>query len=182
MKLQHAVLVAALALVTGYGHAQTQAPGLWELAVTMTSADGKLEKARAEMQKQIDAMPPEQRKRMEASMADHGLKLGAGASTSKMCFTKDEAADPPAARIKAGNCTKTDVKRSGNTMKFTYNCTQPPSTGEGELTFFSDKAYAMKTVMTSQDPSKPQQITMQTQAKWVSSDCGDVRPRPLPSK
>ena len=182
MKVQHAVLLAAMAVASVGAHAQTQAPGLWEYAVTMKSGDAKLESAQTEMQKKIDAMPPEQRKQMEAAMASRGIKLSGGTTTSKICFTKEEAADPPAARVRAGNCTKTDVKRSGGTMTFTYTCTEPPSTGQGELTFQSDKAYTMKTVMTSQDPAKPRQLTMETQAKWLAGDCGDVKPRPLPSK
>jgi hypothetical protein len=143
----------------------------------MTSDDGKMDKAMAEMQKQIAAMPPEQRKQMEAAMASRGVKMGAGGTSVKVCVTKEEAAKPPEARMSSGNCTQKDIQRSGNTMKFKFECTQPPSTGEGEMSFVGDKAYTGKTTVTSQVAGKSQQMNMQMQGKWLASDCGDVKPR-----
>jgi len=185
MKSKHALSVAALALAAATASAQTQAPGLWEHSFTMKSDDGKMEKAMAEMQKQLASMPPEQRKQMEAAMASRGVKMspgGGGATTVKVCITKEEAAKPPEARMNAGNCTQKDMQRSGNTMKFKYECAQPPSTGEGEMTFISDKAYTGKTLVTSQREGKSQQMTMEMQGKWLASDCGDVKPRTPPAK
>jgi Protein of unknown function (DUF3617) len=182
MQLKQISFAAALALVALGAHAQTQAPGLWEHSFTMKSDDAKMEKAMAEMQKQMAAMPPDQRKQMEAAMASRGVKMGAGGSSVKVCITKEEAAKPPEARMNSGNCTQKDMQRSGNTMKFKYECTQPPSSGEGEMTFISDKAYSGKTVMNSKDPAKPQQMTMEMQGKWLASDCGDVKPRTPPAK
>ena len=67
MKSKHALSVAALALAAVTASAQTQAPGLWEHSFTMKSDDGKMEKAMAEMQKQLASMPPEQRKPVPAA-------------------------------------------------------------------------------------------------------------------
>jgi hypothetical protein len=136
-----------------------------------------MDKAMAEMQKQMAAMPPEQRKQMEAAMASRGVKMGAGGTSVKVCITKEEAAKPPEARMASANCTQKDIQRSGNTMKFKFECTQPPSTGEGEMSFVGDKAYTGKTTVTSQVAGKSQQMNMQMQGKWLASDCGDVKPR-----
>jgi len=174
--------IAALVWAGAGAQAQTQAPGLWEHSFTMKSDDGRMEKAMAEMQKQMAAMPPEQRKQMEAAMASRGAKLGATGNSVKVCITKEEAAKPPEARMSAGNCTQKDVQRSGNTMRFKFECTQPPSSGEGEMTFVSDKAYNGKTTVTSQVAGKPQQMNMEMQGKWLASDCGDVKPRTPPAK
>jgi len=182
MQVKPALFAAAMAFAGVGVHAQTQAPGLWEHSFTMKSDDGKMEKAMAEMQKQMAAMPAEQRRQMEAAMASRGVKMGAGGTSVKVCVTPEEAAKPPEMRSGAGNCTQKDMQRSGNTMKFKYECTQPPSTGEGEMTFISDKAYTGKTVMSSTDPSKPRQMTMEMQGKWLASDCGDVKPRAATSK
>ena len=103
--------------------------------------------------------------------------MGVNGSSVKVCVTKEEAAKPPEARMNAGNCTQKDMQRSGNTMKFKYECTQPPSTGEGEMSFVSDKAYTGKTSVTSQVAGRPQQMNMEMQGKWLASDCGDVKPR-----
>ena len=182
MQSKHVVSAAVLSLLAFAAQAQTQAPGLWEHSFTMKSDDGRMEKAMAEMQKQIAAMPPEQRKQMEAAMASRGMKLGATGNSVKVCISKEEAAKPPEARMNAGNCTQKDMQRSGNTMKFKYECTQPPSTGEGEMTFVSEKAYSGKTTVTSQVAGRTQQMNMEMQGKWLSSDCGDVKPRTPPAK
>jgi len=177
MQIKPVLFAVALASSAHGAVAQTQAPGLWEHSFTMTSDDGKMDKAMAEMQKQMAAMPPEQRKQMEAAMASRGVKMGAGGTSVKVCVTKEEAAKPPEARMSSGNCTQKDIQRSGNTMKFKFECTQPPSTGEGEMSFVGDKAYTGKTTVTSQVAGKPQQMNMQMQGKWLASDCGDVKPR-----
>jgi hypothetical protein len=177
MQVELVLSAAAAAFVCLGAHAQTQAPGLWEHSFTMKSDDGRMEKAMAEMQKQLAAMPAEQRRQMEAAMASRGVKVGAGGNSVKVCVTKEEAARPPEARMSAGNCTQKDVQRSGNTMKFKFECTQPPSTGEGEMTFVSDKAYSGRTTVTSQVAGKPQQMNMEMQGRWLAGDCGDVKPR-----
>jgi len=182
LKIKHVLSLAAGAFIGFGAEAQTQAPGLWEHSFSMKSQDGQMEKAMAEMQKQLAAMPPEQRKQMEAAMSSRGVKMGANGSSVKVCLTKEEAAKPPEARMNAGNCTQKDMQRSGNTMKFKYECTQPPSTGEGEMTFISDKAYSGKSIVNTQVAGKPQQMTMEMQGKWLANDCGDVKPRPTPVK
>jgi len=182
MQIKQVLFLAAGAFIGFGAQAQTQAPGLWEHSFSMKSQDGQMEKAMAEMQKQLAAMPPEQRKQMEAAMASRGVKMGAGGTSVKVCLTKEEAAKPPEARMNAGNCTQKDMQRSGNTMKFKYECTQPPSSGEGEMTFISDKAYSGKSIVNTQVAGKPQQMTMEMQGKWLASDCGDVKPRPTPAK
>jgi len=184
MQVKPLLCAAAMAFVCFSATAQTQAPGLWQHSFTMKSDDPKVEAAMAQMQKQLAAMPPEQRRQMEAAMASRGVKMGAGtggATSVQVCITKEQAAKPPEARMNSGNCTQKDMQRSGNTMKFKYECTQPPSVGEGEMTFISDKAYTGKTMVTSQRDGKSQQMTMEMQGKWLASDCGDVKPRTPPT-
>ncbi|MEP7298838.1 MAG: DUF3617 domain-containing protein [Burkholderiales bacterium] len=181
MQVKPLLCAAAMAFVSFSASAQTQAPGLWEHSFTMKSDDPKVDAAMAQMQKQMAAMPPEQRKQMEAAMAGRGIKLGAGGTSVQVCITKEQAAKPPEARMSSGHCTQKDMQRSGNTMKFKFECTQPPSTGEGEMTFISDKAYSGKTLVTSQREGKSQLMTMEMQGKWLASDCGDVKPRTPPT-
>jgi hypothetical protein len=184
MQLKHVLSVAAAALFVSLGaQAQTQAPGLWEHSTSMKSQDGQMDKAMAEMQKQLASMPPDQRKQMEAVMAGRGGMMGAGGGSSmKMCLTKEQAERPPETRMTQGDCTQKDVQRSGKTVRFKFECTKPPSSGEGEMTFISDKAYTGRTVVTSQVAGKPQQTTVEMQGKWLATDCGDVKPRPTPAK
>ena len=70
-----ATLVAACLPVA----AQSLKPGLWEIHNKMNNPEA--DKAMAEMQKQLAAMPPVQRKQVEAAMAQQGVNMpraGAG--------------------------------------------------------------------------------------------------------
>ena len=182
MKLPPALLAAALALAVPMAHAQTQAAGLWEHSFTLKSQGGELEKAMADMQKQFAAMPPEQRQQIEQLMARRGVNIGAQATTVKACTSKDEASRPADPKL-AGDCTQQAVQRSGNTMKFRFECTKPQRTsGEGEVTFTGDKAYTGRSTLTTEVNGKAQQVHTETAGKWLSADCGDVKPRALPAK
>lgn len=55
--------------------AQSLKPGLWEINNKMQSSSGQVEKAMAEAQKQMAAMPPEQRKLMQDMMAKQGVAM-----------------------------------------------------------------------------------------------------------
>ena len=80
-------------------------------------------------------------------------------------------------------CARQDVQRSGNTMKFRFECSKPrTSSGEGEMTFLSDKAYAGKTTVTTQIKGQPQQMNIEMSGQWLSADCGDIQPSAMPAR
>ena len=164
--------------------AQTLKPGLWEISNKMQSGSGQLEKGMAEMQKQMAAMPPEQRKMMQDMMAKQGVALGAGGAgniVAKICMTKDmiERNELPSQQ---GDCKSSTSPRVGNTMKMSFVCTQPPSSGEGQVTIVSPESYTTKMAIKSTVQGKPETMTMDGSGKWLSSDCGAVKPIAMPKK
>ncbi|MES3015719.1 MAG: DUF3617 domain-containing protein [Pseudomonadota bacterium] len=176
MKLIHALPATLMALTAIGAHAQTQAPGLWEHRFTMTSQGGEMEKAQAEMQKQLAAMPPAERKKIDDMMASRGVKMGTQGATVKFCLTPEQAAKPAEPRM-AGDCTQSDIQRSGSTMKYKFSCTKPQQvSGEGQVSYAGDKAYSGMSTMTSQAAGMPQQMTMTMAGKWLGAECGDVKP------
>jgi hypothetical protein len=178
MKLHPTLFAAALALCSLHALAQTQAPGLWEHSFKMKSQDGELEKAMAEMQRQMAAMPPDQRKQVEQMMAERGMSMGAQGTVVKVCVTKEDVARKAEPQFGEG-CTQQVLQRSASGMKVKFECTQPrPMSGEGEMRFISDKAYTGKSTLTAQSNGKAQQMTMEMAGKWLATDCGDVKPRP----
>lgn len=182
MKLRPTLFAAALCLGSLPVTAQTQLPGLWEHSFNMKSQDGETEKAMAEMQQQMAAMPPEQRKQIEQMMASRGISMGAQGTTVKVCVSKEDAARKAAPQFREG-CTQQVLQRTASGMKVKFECTQPqPMSGEGEMTFISDKAYTGKSTLTSQVAGKPQQMNMEMAGKWLAADCGSVKPRPVPAK
>ncbi|MEX1168136.1 MAG: DUF3617 domain-containing protein [Hydrogenophaga sp.] len=178
------VVAVLLATAVAPALAQSTAPGLWQIENKM-GGNPEMERAMAQMQAQMAAMPPAQRKQMEAMMAQNGMSIGAGAGGAmaiKMCITPEMAAKQQLPTQTEGDCTSKIGSRSGNTMGFSFTCTKPPSSGEGSYTFSGDKAYTMKMAIRSVQDGKPQNLTMNAKAQWLSGDCGSIKPITLPTK
>jgi len=158
--------------------AQTMKPGLWEMQTRMQSSSGEIEKAMAQMQQQMAAMTPEQRKMMQDMMGKHGVGMGAGGPggmSVKICMTK-EMVERNEIPVQEGDCRSTQSPRSGNTMKFSFSCTKPPSSGEGEVTFVSPQAYTTKVTVNTTATGKAERMTMDGQGKWLGAECGAIKP------
>ncbi len=175
-----ALLVCATAV-----SAQSIKPGLWEMQHKM-GGHPQMDQAMAQMQQQMAAMSPAQRKQMEAMLGQQGVTMptpGAGSGMAlKVCITPDMAARSELPSQSDGQCTSTVAARSGNTLKMRFVCQNPPSTGEGTYTFSGDTAYTMKMVTTTTRQGKPESMTMDGLGKWLSADCGTVKPIQPPKK
>lgn len=184
MKKLHLVWITGALTCAALGAAaQSMKPGLWEISNKMSSGSGEMEKAMAEAQKQMASMPPEQRKMMADMMAKQGISMGSGGAPAamKMCISKEMAERNEVAAHQQGDCTHTTSPRTGNTMKFSFVCTKPPSSGEGQVTFTGSDAYSMKMDMTSTAKGKPEKMSMDATGKFLSADCGNIKPMSLPN-
>ena len=176
---------AALALLAGMaGGASAQQkmrPGLWEHSVNMKSQSGQMEAAMAEMQKSLASMPPEQRKQMEQMMAQQGVGMGPKGQTVKVCITKEQA-DLDNIPQQEG-CTQKVQRVDASTMKVAFSCKggqgQPPSSGEGTITMQGPTAYTGQFRFKTQNQGKPEQIDMAQSGKWLSENCGAIKPMPM---
>ena len=175
-------LAAALLLsaVAAQAQAQTQKmrPGLWEHSVTMKSQSGQMEAAMAQMQKSLASMPPAQRQQMEQMMAQRGIGMGPKGNTVKVCISPEQAdldRIPP-----QEGCTQ-DVRRTGpGSLAMTFSCPgakgQPPTTGEGTMTFSGPTAYTGQFKVNTVSQGKPEQIDMAQTGQWLAADCGAIKP------
>lgn len=151
--------------------AQNMKPGLWEISTRMTHSDKATQDALAQMQQQMASLPPAQRKQMEAMMAQQGLATdGKGGMRVKTCVTPEQAARSEVP-TQEGDCKTTPAVRSGNTMKFSYQCTDPVVRGEGSVTFVSSTAYTMHNESTVTEKGKTQKIVMDAEGRWLKDDC-----------
>jgi hypothetical protein len=164
--------------------AQTQKPGLWEMTTKVQSGGQDMGAAMAKMQKQLESMPPDQRKMLEDMMAKQGVQMGSsggGGVTVKICMTK-EMFDQAHMAKPSEHCTHSISPRSGNTQRFTFSCTQPPSQGQGEVTYLSPEAYTTKMTGKNTVGGKESTMDMQSSGRWLGSDCGNIKPFKMPAK
>ena len=166
-----AATVLAFALPAG---AQTMKPGLWE--INNKASGGQAGDAMAQMQKELAGMPPEQRKQMEAMLAQRGVQMAPGAGggmAMRMCMTKEmvERNEVPT----RDGCTYTSQKGSGNTAKVAFSCKNPPSTGEGEVKFTPESYTSHMTIRTTEG-GRTETMVMDATGKWLKADCGNVKP------
>jgi hypothetical protein len=184
MKLQNCVAALALLALAGVAHAQNIKPGLWEFTTQVSGGGGKMTDAMAQAQKQMESMPPDQRKMMQDMMAKQGVQMGTsagGGMAIKVCMTQ-EMVERNEVSSHQGDCTHTNSPRIGNTLKFSYVCSKPPSSGEGQVTFTSPEAYTTKMTNTTTIQGRPEKMDMQNNARWLGSNCGSVKPLAMPKK
>jgi hypothetical protein len=176
------LLCSSLLLMSATGvFAQSTKPGLWEIQTRM-GGNPQMDQARAQMQQQIASMPAAERKMMENMMAQQGLNIGVGKDggvSVKVCITPEMAARQELPTQTEGDCKTQLGARTGNTMKMSFTCTNPPSSGEGTYTFRGDTGYDMVMRVKTVNEGKPMNATMDGTGRWLSADCGKVRPVPM---
>jgi hypothetical protein len=165
--------------------AQTMRPGLWQVNNKFTSQNSQLAQQMSALQKQIASMPPEQRKMMEEMMSKQaGINLPTmqdGGMVVKVCVTKEMVAQNQLPVHQSGNCTHQRSPMVGRTMKLSFQCTNPESSGEGTATFMSDTAYAMTMHVTAaMDGKKKETTSMAAKGEWLGADCGSIKPMDMP--
>lgn len=164
--------------------AQMLKPGLYEATSKMDSGNNQMAKAMAEMQKMLKDMPPAQRKAMEDMMAKRGgpqmSTTADGSIAIKMCLTKQMIDDAQLATQNSGNCTQKKGPLVGGTMKFSFTCTNPASSGEGTFKIVGNSAYTSTMKMTSHHTGKPETMTVESSSRWLSADCGAIKPVTMP--
>lgn len=168
------------ALSPAHAQSQKMRPGLWEHSVVMKSQSGQMEAAMAQMQKSMASMTPAQRKQMEQMLAQRGVAMGPSGNTStvKVCISPEQA-DLDRIPPQAG-CTQ-NVQRTGpHTVAMTFSCKgaqgQPPSTGEGTMTFSGPTAYTGQFKVRTTSNGKPDQLDMAQTGQWLAADCGALKP------
>jgi hypothetical protein len=179
--LKHLSLAAACGLLSFTALAQSTKPGLWEVSSKMQAGgNSEMAKQMAEAQKQMANMPPAQRKMMEDMMAKQGMNMSMqsdGSTLIKICITPEMASRPPVQQQK--DCTYNFPARSGNTQRFSFQCTQPPGSGEGEVTYKNDNEYNGKMNINAERNGKRETMSFLTSGRFLGAQCGAVKPLPM---
>lgn len=177
-------------------------PGLWQNTMKyqgdgaeqmQAMYGGQMEQAMADMKKQMESMPPEQRKMMEEAMAASGVKFSQDAVTldngqvkidkqgleSKQCVTQAEI-DRGYTPEMEENCTSSMKQIGKNRFKSTQKCSgENASTMEAEIQFHSPTHYTGSGVTTQLVNGQTYTIEVSLDGKWLGAECGDVKPDSL---
>ncbi|TAG28072.1 MAG: DUF3617 domain-containing protein [Burkholderiales bacterium] len=172
------VFITSCLLASSLAFAQSSTkPGLWEITSKMSSpTNPQLNKQMEEAQKQMAAMPPAQRKMMEEMMAKQGVSMSpaaGGATAIKVCISPEMASRPPMEQRQG--CTY-KFSQSGSTHNFSFQCTNPPGDGEGQITFANADSYSGKMRINSMQGGKKETMDMQTTGKFLGANCGAIKP------
>ena len=161
--------------------AQASRPGLWEVT-SKVGGNAEMDKAMAKMQQQMANMPADQRKMMEDMLAKQGVGMGSGGGgfSAKICMTKEMSDRNQLPVQQQGDCKTTLSDKTATGMKMVFTCTNPPSSGEGQFTFNGDTAYSMKMKLSSNVQGKPQSTLIEGSGKFLTADCGNIKPMVLP--
>jgi threonine synthase len=161
-----ALAVAAPALVAA--QSPPVKPGLWE--VRSERQDGKQTASSAEAMKNLT---PETRAKVEAMMKQQGVAIGSGGA-NRVCLSKESL---DAGRWQgSANCKTEFGSRSASGWKWHSVCPQTDTTIDGEAVFADAENYTVRTATTRTFRGDTKVTRTTLQAKWLGSDCGDLKP------
>ncbi len=179
--LRRLPLLLALTCACTAGLAQSPTrikAGLWEHSFEMRSQSGQVEAGMKQAQAAMANMTPQQRKMMEEMMAKQGIGLSAGGQKVRMCLTPEDVARDAPPPSQEG-CTQ-KATRSGNTWTVNFQCPardgRPGSSGDGTVTVENPGLYTGKFTIRTQAGQKSEVLNTSTQGRWVSADCGAIKP------
>ncbi len=170
-------LAAALALACAIPSfaAGSMQPGLWEVTQQSSSM------------KNMPKISPEQIEQMRKMGVDMA-QLQSGAIVNRICITKEMAAreNLPQMNHKESGCEIKNQKRTsdGYTMDMICDGAQMKGKAVSKTVFASDRSFSTSTEFKGTMQGMPVSDRTDTSGKWLSSDCGSVRPikEALPGK
>lgn len=154
-------------------------PGLWEMTMKMKSGETEID-PQAALKKSMEKMSPEQRKQMSAMLAKSGMSVGTpGEGGTKICYTKEQLDHGPnLGQTHNRHCESIVKQQTSKRMVMDFKC-QDGSTGTGEWNFHSSTGYDGKMKFTKKDGKI---MEMSQKGRFLSANCGDVKPFALPKK
>ncbi|MCU6433085.1 DUF3617 domain-containing protein [Undibacterium sp. Jales W-56] len=142
-------------------------PGLWEM--TMQS----------DAMKSLPPIPPEQLEKMKQM----GIKIPMmqnGGMTHQVCITKEmaERDHPSMGPKEEAACQPKNMQHNGGSWSMDLVCDSPDMKGTGTVKGMYNSDGAMQSTYDFKGVShgKPVSQHMETKGKWLSADCGDIKP------
>jgi hypothetical protein len=127
---------------------------------------------------QLAKMTPQQRAQVEAMMKSRMGAAGAPqTNTSKSCLTSESFKNAMAMGQRNENCTQKLMSSSSSMQNIHMECTQGKTNMVGDLMIERiDSEHAKGNVVMKTSGEQAMNMKMSFTAKWLSADCGDVKP------
>ena len=145
-------------------------PGLWQVQSEREVNGQKVPDASDRMKN----MSPEKRAQFEAMMKQHGVATD-GSGLHQVCYTKENL-DYSAWADQAMDCKATFSSHTGSFWKWHTSCPTMGIEADGEATFLNSQSYMVKSTSVVKKDDKTRTSSNTMTGKWLSSDCGDVKP------
>ena len=142
-------------------------PGLWEHSIDLKSESGRLEVALELARTQMQFLPPEQRKIVENTLAQQGIRADFVNQTFQNCITEEEAASGRFRFAEDGGCEHTSVRPNGATTYISFVCAQ----GEGEIELTNGSAYTGTSSMELNFAGVIEKATATHSGQWIGASC-----------
>jgi hypothetical protein len=147
-------------------------PGLWQVQMEREVNGQKM----PDMSERLKNMPPEKRAQFEAMMKQHGVGMGGG--PNQVCYTQEMLEHSPWADMQM-DCKPTFSSRTSSSWKWHTSCPKAGIEADGEAIFINSENYTVKSTSVSKMGDKVRNSIATMTGKWMSADCGDVKPLDL---
>ncbi|MDQ6700085.1 MAG: DUF3617 domain-containing protein [Acidobacteriota bacterium] len=163
--------VVCFILVAFAAHAQVAPikPGLWQVRSERETNGRKA----PDLSERLKNLPPERRAQAEAMMKERGID--ASGNIAKICQTR-EMLDSKHFANSVPDCKITYSTRTNSSWKSHTSCAQNHIESDTEMIFSNPENYTVKTASTIQSDGQTKTSHMTMTGKWLSADCGDVKP------
>ena len=151
--------------------------GLWETTTTTEMGGMAMPTMPQIPPDALAKMPPEQRARIEAMMKGGGAG-GPRTFTGKSCLTKESLEKAMAMVQDDKTCKATLVSSSATEQKIHMDCTRNNMHMTGDATVERvDTEHSKGTMTMKAEGEHAMTVKSSFQSKWISADCGDVKPK-----
>lgn len=142
-------------------------PGLWEMTL------------KSDAMKNMPRIPPEQLEQMR-KMGVNIPQMRDGGMVSKVCVTPQMAESSEIAGMDKNEmgCQTKNLQRSGNDYSADIVCEGPDMKGTGKTkgSFFGNERFTATHEFKGVVHGQPVNQRQETSGKWLSADCGNVKP------
>ena len=173
IRIGTAVSTAVMCFILGDCAAPAQVapikPGLWQVRSERETNGQKA----PDMSERLKNMPPERRAQVEAMMKERGVD--ASGNIAKVCQTR-EMLDSKHFANSVPDCKTTFSSRTNSSWKSHTSCAQNHIESDAEMIFSDPENYTVKIASTTQSGGQTKKTHMTMTGKWLSAECGDVKP------